>query len=65
MRPVFLSDTVHTDSLTAHNNIASWEGLSLVFHSQPSSSTTRWKEGSLTVNPRQTLPFFFLFEWSF
>ena len=26
---------------------------------QPSSSTTRWKEGSFTVNPRQALPFFF------
>ena len=63
MRPVLLSDTVHTDSFTAHNNIASWEGLSIVFsRDQPSSSTTRWKEGSLTVNPRQALPCFFLFE---
>ena len=25
---------------------------------QPSSSTTRWKEGGFTVNPRQALPFF-------
>ena len=59
MRPVLLSDTVHTDSFIAHNNNASWEGLSIVFHSQPSSSTTRWKEGSLTVNPCQALPFLF------
>ena len=41
MRPVLLFDTVHTDSFTAHDNIASCEGLSIVFHSQPSSSTTR------------------------
>ena len=32
MRPVLLSYTVHTDSFTAHNNIALWEGLSIVFH---------------------------------
>ena len=32
MCPVLLSDTVHTDSFTAHNNIASCEGLSIVFH---------------------------------
>ena len=32
MRPVLLSDTVHSDSFTGHNNIASWEGFLIIFH---------------------------------